>query len=561
VSQSPTEASETGDAGDVYASAWTAINKLMRRGYSWSGRERNCAFLNVGDGTYARIDAVSGFGFYDDARAASRIDWDLDGDLDLFVTNRNGPRVRFLRNDAPRTAGDDFVAFRLKGVTCNRDAIGARVDLFLASGRKLVRSLRAGEGYLAQSSSWMHFGLGAERELDRVVVRWPGGEAESFGELEAGLRYDLIQGSGRAVPWDPPRTASALEPSPRTPPDPTSRTRVVLPVPLPMPRLVTETPAGRTVEVYGIQPGQRSTPTGSPALLTLWASWCTPCLEELTALAARHEQLAAAGVALVAIGVEPEEERVQAEARLKDLGWPRPVVFAPAATIDVLDTLQGLLMDRDTRIPLPTSMLVDGDGNLVVMYFGPVDVDVLLADLALLEAAPKVLRAAASPFEGDWGRVPAQLDFALIEARFASRGLEDTAREYQLGNMEVRAQRRPQLLYERGCRAGKEGRLDEAVAYLRQAIEADPRFAAAWRELGVTLYRQGEFRAAIVAYEKVLALEPDHLDTHLYLGLAHVAVGEKEKAEGELERLIEAGYPRASLLAEYIGKMKKEEGD
>ena len=236
------------------------------------------------------------------------------------------------------------------------------------------------------------------------------------------------------------------------------------------------------------------------------------------------------------------------------------MVYAPAATIDVLDTLQGLLMDRDTRIPLPTSLLVDGDGNLVVMYFGPVDVDVLLEDLALLGADLKVLRAAASPFEGDWGRVPPQLDFALIEARFASRGLEDTAREYQLGNMELRAQRRPQLLYEFGRRAGRQGRLDEAVTYLRQAIEADPRFAAAWGELGVALHRQGEVGAAIEAYEKALALESDRLDTRLNLGLAHVVQGDKEKAEAELEYLREAGYSRANVLAEWIEKMREGDG-
>ena len=38
---------------------------------------------------------------------------------------------------------------------------------------------RAGDGYLAQSTKWLHFGLGALDRIDRVVVTWPDGTFSS----------------------------------------------------------------------------------------------------------------------------------------------------------------------------------------------------------------------------------------------------------------------------------------------------------------------------------------------------------------------------------------------
>src|SRR5690606_32636738 len=98
-------------------------------------------------------------------------------------------------------------ALRLQGATANRDAVGARVELYLrdAEHPRRIKTVRAGDGYLSQSTKWVHFGLGPVEDIERVVVRWPGGDAETFRGLQADRYWSIVQGSGHAVPYQPPR--------------------------------------------------------------------------------------------------------------------------------------------------------------------------------------------------------------------------------------------------------------------------------------------------------------------------------------------------------------------
>ena len=122
----------------------------MNRGGSLSGRERHCVFLNMGATSggapqFANQSAGSGLDLSDDGRAIALSDWDGDGDVDMWISNRNAPRLRFMRNDSP--AENHFVSLQLiaNGTTTNRDAIGARVEVVTSEGRS-IKTLRAGEG-------------------------------------------------------------------------------------------------------------------------------------------------------------------------------------------------------------------------------------------------------------------------------------------------------------------------------------------------------------------------------------------------------------------------------
>ena len=109
-----------------------------------------------------RIRAVS--------RGLASADYDDDGDVDLLVTNNNGP-VSLLRNDGGNTG--NWLSVRLRGRAANRDGIGARIEVW-SGARRMVRERTSGGSYLASHDPRVHFGLGTGL-ADSLRVHWPGG--------------------------------------------------------------------------------------------------------------------------------------------------------------------------------------------------------------------------------------------------------------------------------------------------------------------------------------------------------------------------------------------------
>ena len=143
---------------------------MLRSGHSFSGRERNCVFLNCRNEQFANVSAVTGLDFEDDGRALATTDWDHDGDLDVWLLNRTGPRLRFMKNQTIRhstPAHAQFLSIGLQGTKSNRDAIGARVEVVTdqSNDDRMVATLTAGDAFLSQSSKWLHFGLSDATEV------------------------------------------------------------------------------------------------------------------------------------------------------------------------------------------------------------------------------------------------------------------------------------------------------------------------------------------------------------------------------------------------------------
>lgn len=539
MSQSPLENGAAGGEAEAYAASWSALNRLLRRGYSWSGRERNCAFLNLGGKGYANVSAASGFDFPDDARATALCDWDGDGDQDVFVTNRTAPRVRFLRNDqATRNAS---VTLELRGTRANRDAIGARVELSVEENgvvRRIVRAVRAGEGYLAQSSGRLTIGLGApSSKLSAVRVVWPGGEAEGFRGIEAGRAWLLVQGSGRAEPLTNAggtrARAKPLSPSTPTVPAMGLAARIPLVRPVPLPRLEFILEDGAILPLFGIQAGGQGTGTGKPILLELFSTTCAPCARELGQLAERAEDLTTAGLAPFAVSVEPVAEAARAAAFLHERAWPFPWATASPLALELLDGLQARLLDRERRLQLPASFLVDAAGALRVIYLGPVSPEQLLADRALCELGEGALFDTVAPFPGRWmfPGLPDDADF--LAGALEARGLVGAAQELARGRFSVVRTAPADLLQEFGRRSAIEGRLEEAGTFFQRALAADPRHFGALFDWAIVLHRQGSLAEAAELYGKALVLRPDHADAHFNLGLARFGLGDRSGAERE----------------------------
>jgi hypothetical protein len=112
-------------------------------------------------------------------RGATYADIDGDGDLDVLITSTGGG-PRLLRND--QALGHHWLRLKLVGTRCNRDAIGAIVEVESA-GIVQRRQVMAARSYLSQVELPVTFGLGASQTIERVTIRWPDGSSQNVPDV------------------------------------------------------------------------------------------------------------------------------------------------------------------------------------------------------------------------------------------------------------------------------------------------------------------------------------------------------------------------------------------
>ncbi|MGD2108361.1 MAG: CRTAC1 family protein [Phycisphaerae bacterium] len=155
--------------------------------------EPNQLFEGLDDGTFREVMPLGGTDVLlnHSSRGAAFGDYDNDGDIDIFVANRDGPGY-VLRNVAP--GANHWITFRVVNEH-GSDAIGARVEIEYA-GKRRIRDVRAAYSYCASSDPRVHFGLGDATHVENVTVRWTNGEVESFGRFDADRVWKLETGAG-----------------------------------------------------------------------------------------------------------------------------------------------------------------------------------------------------------------------------------------------------------------------------------------------------------------------------------------------------------------------------
>jgi hypothetical protein len=186
------EIQELGTANDVLISrvdTWPRI----QAGADLAGHDQNPFFVQVGD-HFVDISKQIGFGEDYVSRGIAIADVDLDGRLDMVVSNMWGPAT-YYHNESPRSGaflglhlllpiGDTNTTIVREGLPTGeikgRAAVGARVTVTLPNGRLLTREVDGGNGHSGKRSSDLHFGLGEVAGPVEIKIDW----RDRFGHVQ-----------------------------------------------------------------------------------------------------------------------------------------------------------------------------------------------------------------------------------------------------------------------------------------------------------------------------------------------------------------------------------------
>lgn len=164
-----------------------ARNWPAMRGKSLSGYQPKRVWLNDGAGRFAEVAQAVGYNDTHDGRAVVLVDLWNRGVLDLVVANQRGPTLVYSNSVIP---DNDWIAFELTGTRSNRSAIGAEVRVWW-NGQEQLQQVTGGIGYSAQNQRRLHFGLGPDAQVDRVVIRWPSGFEQTIEKPETNRLHQI----------------------------------------------------------------------------------------------------------------------------------------------------------------------------------------------------------------------------------------------------------------------------------------------------------------------------------------------------------------------------------
>jgi hypothetical protein len=152
-----------------------ATNWPPIKGRSLSGYEQKCVWLNKG-GKFVDVAPAVGVRDSYDGRAVALVDLWNRGALDVVVANQKGPLLVYKNTVTPENR---WIQFDLEGTRSNRSAIGARVRVYW-DGKEQVQEVSGGNGYASQNMRRLHFGLGKDARVEKVIIEWPSGQEQTL---------------------------------------------------------------------------------------------------------------------------------------------------------------------------------------------------------------------------------------------------------------------------------------------------------------------------------------------------------------------------------------------
>ncbi|MBL3655411.1 FG-GAP-like repeat-containing protein [Fulvivirga sediminis] len=211
-----------------------------------SSNQNNELYQNNGDGTFTYVNASIVSNDAGHSHGANWIDIDNDADLDLFVTNDNGPNFLYINDGAGnftkvsdeeiatdlglnygqawadynkdgfldvmisshsnqtdrlycnKTNDNNWINIKLEGVVSNQNGIGAKIKI-KSNGQWQYREINPISGFGSQNSIRAHLGLGDASIIDSIEVNWPSGITQYLTNISTNNFMTIVEESSNSV--------------------------------------------------------------------------------------------------------------------------------------------------------------------------------------------------------------------------------------------------------------------------------------------------------------------------------------------------------------------------
>jgi hypothetical protein len=162
---------------------------------SWDGYQKNHLLMNRQGKGFVNVAFLLGVADEFDSRSAVSADLDLDGRVELLVTENlanGGEKLHIYWNRFQTENG--WIGVQLREQGNGLSPVGASVVVRTAE-RAHVGRVVTGETLMGQHSTTLHFGLGGSTRVESIEVRWINGMSRVIRDPEVN-RYHFVRAPG-----------------------------------------------------------------------------------------------------------------------------------------------------------------------------------------------------------------------------------------------------------------------------------------------------------------------------------------------------------------------------
>jgi tetratricopeptide (TPR) repeat protein len=320
---------------------------------------------------------------------------------------------------------------------------------------------------------------------------------------------------------------------------------------------------------------------GKPALLNFWTIKSSEAREQLRVLQKVHSDWSTKGLQLLAVSLD---DPTDGKALTFASEFSFPVLRGTDDVAAIYNIVYRQVFDRHRDLSLPTSFLIDDNGDIVKVYQGPIVPEWVERDFQQIPRTDAERLARALPFPGGASAFEFGRNYLSYGALFFQRGYLDQAEAsfqqalrndpssaealYGIGSVHLNRNRNadardaferavklqanypdtlPDAWNNLGVIATREGRVDDSVQCFQNALRVNPHHLLSLDNLGNAYRLQKRWDDARRVLERALEVAPQDPEANYSLGMVFAQTDDTAKAYDYLQRALKARpvYPEA----------------